>query len=113
VRMVQAFVRSDLLPLRQERPTSTLFDGGQPRPFTAEGKASAERLIRIAGQIITGPRGFVASRFSPADADLGLMLQRLIANGDPCPEPLRAYAKAIFARPSVRKWLSNTNWRDR
>jgi glutathione S-transferase len=111
VRMVQAFVRSDVLALRLERPTSTLFAGEEPKPLTAEGKASAERLIRIASRIITDQAGFVAPRFSPADADLALMLQRLVANGDACPDPLRAYANAIFARPSVRKWLAHTKWR--
>jgi len=113
VRMVQAFVRSDLLPLRLERPTSTLFAREQPKPLTAEGKASAERLVRIASRIIGDPAGFVASRFSPADADLALMIQRLAVNGDECPEPLHAYANAIFARPSVRKWLAHTKWKDR
>lgn len=113
VRMVQAFVRSDLLPLREERPTSTLFDGGTLRPLTAAGTASAERLVRIAGQLVTDPAGFVVSTFSPADADLALMLQRLVANGDDCPPELRTYANAIFARPSVRAWLAHTKWVDR
>jgi hypothetical protein len=40
------------------------------------------------------------------------MLQRLVANGDACPERLRAYADAIFARPSVRRWLAHTKWVD-
>jgi glutathione S-transferase len=112
-RMVQAFVRSDVLPLRLERPTVTLFVGEQPKPLTAEGKASAERLIRIASRLVTNPEGFICSKFSPADADLALMLQRLCANGDDCPPLLCGYANAIFARPSVRKWLSRTNWHDR
>ncbi len=113
VRMVQAFVRSDLMPIRSERPTSTLFEGEAPRPLSLEAKAAAERLVRIASGLVRDPRGFVASRFSPADADLALMLQRLAHNGDPCPAPLKAWADAIFARPSVRKWLSRTRWKDR
>jgi glutathione S-transferase len=44
--------------------------------------------------------------------DLALMLQRLAANGDPCPARLATYARAIFARPSVREWLGHTRWRD-
>jgi glutathione S-transferase len=113
VRMVQAFVRSDVLPLRLERPASTLFAGEPVKPLTAEGKASAERLIGIASRLVTKKDGFVTAKFSPADADLGLMLQRLVANGDDCPSRLRAYANAVFARPSVRKWLAHTKWRDR
>jgi glutathione S-transferase len=91
VRMVQAFVRSDLMAVRTERPTSTLFAGETPAPLTVDAKASADRLFRVASHLLFGdPNRFVASTFSPADADLALMLQRLAANGDACPEPLRA-----------------------
>jgi glutathione S-transferase len=113
VRMVQALVRSDLMPLRQERPTSTLFEGEAAKPFTPEGKAAADRLVRIAERFLPERASFVAGSFSPADADLALMLQRIVANGDPCPERLAAYARAVFARPSVRKWLAKTRWKDR
>lgn len=113
VRMIQAFLRSDLAALRHERSTSTLFEGEQPKPFTREGKAAAERLVRIAERFLPEGASFVAGRFSPADADLALMLERLVHNGDPCPARLAAYAKAIFARPSVRRWLEKTRWKDR
>lgn len=113
VRMVQAFVRSDLLPLRQERPTSTLFEGEAAKPFTPAGRAAADRLVRVAERFLPQGASFVAGRFSPADADLALTLQRLVNNGDPCPERLATYARAVFARPSVRAWLARTRWQDR
>jgi glutathione S-transferase len=113
VRMIQALLRSDLLPLRHERPTSTFFEGAAAKPFTPEGKASAERLVRMAERFLPERASFVAGSFTPADADLALMLQRIVANGDPCPERLAGYARAVFARPSVRKWLAKTKWRDR
>jgi len=112
VRMIQAFLRSDLLSLRQERPTSSFFEGEPVKPFTPEGKAAADRLVRIAERFLPEGASFVAGRFSPADADLALMLQRLVKNGDPCPERLASYARAIFARPSVREWLSKTRWKE-
>ncbi len=112
-RMVQAFVRSDVLPVRQERPTSSFFWGEPVRPLTLEGKASAERLVRIADRFLPEGASFVAGGFTPADADLAIMLQRLVQNRDPCPARLADYARAIFARPSVRKWLSRTKWKDR
>jgi glutathione S-transferase len=113
VRMVQAFLRSDLLPLRQERPTSTFFRGYPVQPLTPAGRASAERLVQIAQRLLAPGAPFLADRFGPADADLALMLQRLVSNGDPCPERLEAYANAVFARPSVRAWLERTRWKDR
>jgi len=111
VRMVQALIRSDFMPVRAERSTGTLFDGEVARPFTPEGREAAERLVRIAGALVQGPTGFVASQFTPADADLALLLMRLVANGDPTPAPLAAYARGVFARPSVKAWLANTRWK--
>jgi glutathione S-transferase len=111
--MIQAFLRSDLVPLRAERPTSTLFEGEKPKPFTPEGRAAADRLVAIAEKLLPQGAAFVAASFTPADADLALMLQRLVANGDPCPERLARYAANVFARPSIREWLSHTKWKDR
>ncbi len=113
VRMIQAFVRSDLMPVREERPTSTFFQGEKPKPLTAAGKAAAARLVAIAERLLPEGAAFVAGSFTPADADLALMLQRIAYNGDPCPERLAKYANTVFARPSVRAWLSKTKWKDR
>jgi glutathione S-transferase len=112
VRMIQAFVRSDLMGLREERPSSTFFGSDRPRPFTAAGQAAAERLARIAERFLPPGAEHVAGEFSIADADLALMLQRLVANGDPCPERLANYARAVFRRPSIREWLSHTKWKE-
>ena len=113
VRMIQAFLRSDLLPLRGERPTSTFFEGEKPKPFTPQGKASADRLVAIAEKLLPAGAAFVAGAFTPADADLALMLQRIVWNGDPCPERLARYANTMFARQSIRAWLAHTKWKDR
>ncbi|HET6439808.1 MAG TPA: glutathione transferase [Anaeromyxobacter sp.] len=113
VRMIQAFVRSDLMPVREERPTSTLFGQDRPTPLTATGQAAAARLLRIAERFLPLGAQHVAGEFTIADADLALMLERLVHNGDPCSERLEEYAERIFRRPSVRKWLSHTQWKDR
>jgi glutathione S-transferase len=112
VRMVQAFVRSDLGPLRAARPTSTMFLGEPAAPLSAEARASAEKLFRFADKVLPAGAAAIGGTFSPGDADLALMLQRLVANGDPCPDRLAAYARAVFARPSVRAWLAKTTWRE-
>ncbi len=44
--------------------------------------------------------------FTIADVDLAMMLQRLVANGDAVPERLKAFAAAIWQRPSVKEWLA-------
>jgi glutathione S-transferase len=111
--MTQAFLRSDLGPLRAARPTSSFFLGEAVAPLSAEARAAAEKLFAVAERLLPPGAAFVGGAFSPADADLALMLQRLVANGDPCPERLAAYARTIFARPSVRAWLAKTRWKDR
>jgi glutathione S-transferase len=113
VRMVQAFLRSDLGPLREVRPTSTFFSGEKAGPMTPEARASAEKLIRVAEGVLPPGAAFIARSFTPADADLALMLMRLVWNGDPCPDRLAAWARGIFARPSIREWLAKTTWKDR
>ncbi|BDG04854.1 glutathione transferase [Anaeromyxobacter oryzae] len=113
VRMVQAFVRSDVAPLRADRPTSTLFSGDKPGPLSKEGKAAADRLVAVAERFLPAGAQYVAGAFSIADADLALMLQRLVHNHDPCPERLATYAREIFRRPSIREWLGHTRWQER
>lgn len=113
VRMVQAFVRSDLMPVREERSTATLFNGEAARPFTPAGKAAADRLVAIAERLVRPGARFLTGAFTIADADLALMLQRLVNNGDPVPERIATYANDVFKRPSIRKWLSHTRWTDR
>jgi glutathione S-transferase len=112
-RMVQAFLRSDLVALRHERSTDTVFWGEPVAPLSADARAASDTLCAFAEKVLAPGEAFVAGQFTPADADLALMLQRLVANGDACPDRLARYARAIFARPSVREWLSHTGFKDR
>ena len=114
VRMLQAFLRSDLAPLRHERPTTTLFLAEPPAaPLGREARGAAERLCRLAERLLAPGASFVAGSFTPGDADLALMLQRLVHNGDACPARLASYADTVFRRPSIREWLAKTRWTDR
>lgn len=103
-RQVQAWIRTDLLPVRVERDTETLFLGKACAPLTPAGQAAAAKLLRVAAELVRGPHLFDA--WSVADVDLALMLQRLIVNGDPVPQPLREYAARQWQRPSVQQWLA-------
>jgi len=104
-RQVQAWLRSDLLPLRMERPTSSIFLGEKVKPLGAEAQKAVDRFLRACGELL--PRGAVHlfGSFTIADADLSLMLHRLLANGDPVPEPLAAYARGIWARKPIQEWV--------
>jgi glutathione S-transferase len=107
VRMVQALVRSDFMQIRAERSTETVFRGTAGGALSVAALGEVERLSRIAAQLVSAGRNTIAGEFSIADADFALMLQRLLANKDPMPEPLAAYASAIWQRPSIVKWLAH------
>lgn len=110
VRMIQGLIRSDFLPIREERSTETVFQRANAGSLSLAALGSVERLFRIAGQLVSGGGSTVAGEFSIADVDLSMLLQRLIANRDPVPQPLMDYANAIWERPSVRKWLGMTQY---
>ena len=103
-RQVQAWVRSDLMPIRSERSTAVIFAGPTDKPLSDTAQAAAARLIRIAERMVDGPHLF--GQWSIADTDLALMLNRLIMNDDPVPQRLKDYAGAQWQRPSVQQWMA-------
>jgi len=106
VRLVQALLRSDFLAIRDERPTSTIFGPATRAPLSPKGTKEAARLIRIASTLLAEHGKNLTGSFTIADADLALMLQRLIANGDQVPEALASFVEGVWARPSVQAFLA-------
>ena len=104
-RQVQAWLRSDLLALRSDRPTSSIFLGKAVKPLGPEGQKAAERFLRGCGELLPRGGAHLFGAFWIADADLALMLQRLVAAGDPVPEPLAAYARGVWTRASIQEWV--------
>src|SRR5476651_2241067 len=103
-RQVQSWLRSDLAPVRAERNTETVFFKHPIEPLSADGQASAAKLLAAAERLIDGQHLF--GQWSIADTDLTMMLNRLILNGDPVPERIKQYAAAQWQRPSVQQWLA-------
>jgi glutathione S-transferase len=103
-REVMAWVRSDLMPIREERPTHSVWYEHADQPLSETAQAALSRLVRYCDGLIEAGRGTLFDEWCIADADLAMMLQRLNLNGDPLPKKLRAYAEANWARPSIRKW---------
>ncbi len=104
-RQVQAWLRSDLLPIRQERSTLVVFCGQKRPPLSAEAQAAATKLISAAQALLADNREYLCGQWSIADVDLAVMLNRLILNGDAMPAQLVAYAQHQWQRPSVREWV--------
>ena len=105
-RQVQAWLRSDFLPIRQERPTSTIFYR-QPAstPLSATAQTASRKLCAAAAELLNHGGANLFGGWSIADADLTLMLNRLIMNRDQVPTDLVRYAKAQWERPSVQGWV--------
>ncbi|QXI30599.1 glutathione transferase [Pseudomonas vanderleydeniana] len=106
VRQVQAWLRSDLQALRQERSTLVIFYGQKAGPLSAAGEAAARKLIEAAQLLLGDGREYLCGQWSIADIDLALMLNRLILNGDPVPAGLVDYARRQWQHPAVQEWLA-------
>jgi len=106
-RQVQAWLRSDLMPIRQERSTEVMFHRPTKVPLSAEARASAEKLFAAAGTLLSTNAPNLFGEWCIADTDLALMLNRLVLNGDSVPERLAAYARHQWQRPSVQLWVKH------
>jgi len=104
-RQIQAWVRSDLMPIRDERPTFVVFCGAKRPALSARAREAADSLIAAALTLLDGRTDNLFGDWSIADIDLAMMLQRLIVSGDPVPKRLIDYATIQWNRPSVRQWI--------
>jgi glutathione S-transferase len=110
-RLVQGLIRSDFIPIREERSTETIFVGKPIAPLSEAAEAARLRLVRVAAALVPEGKSFINDEFGIADVDLATMLQRLVHSGDPVPAHLAGYANTVWRRPSIRKWLALTQYR--
>ncbi|WP_295475082.1 glutathione transferase [uncultured Pseudomonas sp.] len=105
-RQVQAWLRSDLLPIRSERNTLVVFCGHRVvAPLSADAQQAADKLFKAALALLSDDREYLFGEWSIADVELAVMLNRLVLNGDPVPARLADYAARQWQRPSVQQWL--------
>jgi len=105
-RQVQAWLRSDLVPIRMERSTEVVFHGARAPALTATGEAAAAKLFAAAQAWLAPGQAHLCGQWSIADVDLALMLNRLVRNGDAVPAPLADYARRQWEHPAVLRWLA-------
>jgi glutathione S-transferase len=105
-RQVQAWLRSDLMALRAERPTEVVFFGAKMPALTPAGLAAADKLLAACATLLGPDQQHLTDDWSLADLDLALMLNRLALHGDAVPAHLAAYAARQWQRPSVQAWLA-------
>jgi glutathione S-transferase len=105
-RQIQAWVRSDLMPIREERPTWVVFCGAKRPALTPQATEAAHKLYAAASQLLEGTGDNLFGEWSIADLDLAMMLQRLVTHGDAVPQRLADYANHQWHRPSVQQWVN-------
>lgn len=107
-REVQAWLRSDLVPIREERSTEVVFLKRSPPPLSGAAQTAANKLFDAAEQLLKAGEQHLFGQWSIADTDLALMLNRLVLAGDAVPERLAQYARLQWQRPTVQEWVSMT-----
>lgn len=105
-REIQAWLRSDFMPLRQQRPTDAVFSGARFAPLDEAGQRSAAQLIAAVERLLPAGQQNVFGEWSIADTDLALMLNRLVMHGDAVPPRIADYAHFQWQRASVQLWLA-------
>lgn len=105
-REVQAWLRSDLMPIRVERSTEVVFLKRTPAPLSPDAQAAAAKLFSAVEGWLPLDQQSLFGAWSIADTDLALMLNRLVRAGDKVPERLAAYAQTQWQRPSVQEWVN-------
>ena len=103
-RQVQAWLRSDLMTIRIERPTEVVFYGDRRGALTAAGEAAVAKLFAAAESLLPAGNAHLFDDWCIADVDLALMLNRLVLNGDAVPARLADYARRQWAHSAVRQW---------
>jgi len=104
-RQLQAWLRSDLLVVRRERPFDLVYFGKKDTSLSDEARAAVDRLFFVADRLLEEGAEHLFGDWSIADTDLAIMLNRLVANGDPVPARLAAYVQRQWDRDSVRAWM--------
>ncbi|MHC8404052.1 glutathione transferase [Pseudomonas sp. TMB3-21] len=104
-RQLQAWLRSDLLVIRKERPADLIYFGKKDTPLSDDALAAVGRLFFVADRLLEEGAEHLFGAWSIADTDLAIMLNRLLANGDPMPARLADYVRRQWDRDSVRAWM--------
>lgn len=108
-REIQAWLRSDFLPIRQQRPTEVLFADEKFPVLTADAQASAQKLFDAVERRLSPGQQNLFGEWSIADTDLAVMINRLALHGDPLPDRVADYAHFQWQRASVQLWLSESS----
>ena len=107
-REIQAWLRSDFMPIRSERPTEVIYFEPTHAPLSSEAIASAKKLFTAVDRLLDKGSAHLFGEWCIADTDLALMINRLLRGGDTVPEKAATYARFQWQRPSVQAWVQQS-----
>lgn len=107
-RQIQAWLRSDFLPIREERSTEVVFCNSTAAALSEPAQESAGKLFAAIGELLVDNASNLFAEWCIADTDLALMLNRLVLHGDYVPEKLATYARNQWKRASVQQWVGQS-----
>jgi glutathione S-transferase len=106
-----AWLRSDLLPIREERSAEYVFyphEALSPiRPLSHAALRAAHKLVAAADHVIPSSGGPLFGKWCIVDTELSMMLQRLVKTRVELPERIVAYAVAQWGLPAVREFCEH------
>jgi glutathione S-transferase len=110
-RQVMAWLRSDLMPIREERSAEYVFyphAGLAPlSPLTPLALKAAAKLIDAAQQLVPADGSSMFGAWCIADTDLAMMMQRLLKSGFELPSNLSRFATGQWQRPAVLEFCEH------
>lgn len=104
-RQLQAWLRSDLAAIRNERSTDVIFVAPSTKALSARAAGCARQLFDVADRLLPSGGAHLFGNWCIADLDLAVMLKRLVANGDEVPMRLVAYVDTQWSGAPVQRWL--------
>lgn len=106
-RQVMAWIRSDdTLPIREERPTSTMFYEHTNKELSPAAMTAVTKLFDVCDRLLASDATSLFGTDTVADADLAFMVQRLLMNGGEVPPKVRRFAEAQWKRPVIAKFMA-------
>jgi glutathione S-transferase len=109
-RQLMGWVRSDLMPIREERSAEYVFyptDTLPPYlPLSPVAQKAVEKLVSFAERVVPADGGTLFGEWCIADTDLAMMLQRLVKTNEMLPVRLRAFAEREWQRPSIQAFVN-------
>lgn len=108
-RQLMSWMRMEHNDLRMER-TSTYVFYPPAAPLPPLGPVAARQaadLCSVVERLGPSPTGALFGEWCIADVDISFALHRLINTGHDLPPAVRAYAEAVWRRPSVREYVEH------